>query len=75
MREISLPIYSTKENSGGKTSAPIGTWDVILEIMTEQRTDRPTDRPTDMRVHRKVYLPIKTMLNACICNYSKGRDG
>ena len=29
------------------TSAPIGTFEVIIEIMTDHRNDRPTDRQTD----------------------------
>ena len=29
------------------TSAPIGAWEVNLEIMTDQQTDQWTDRPID----------------------------
>ena len=34
------------------TSAPIGAWEVNLEIMTDQQTD--------MRTHREVTLPFRS---------------
>ena len=30
-----------------ETSAPIGAWEVNLEIMTDKPTDQPPNRPTD----------------------------
>ena len=41
------------------TSAPIGAWEVKLEIMTDRPTHRPTDRHTDMRGYREVSLPVR----------------
>ena len=40
----------------GKTSAPIGAWEVKLQIMTDQPTVQPT--VTDRPGHREVSLPI-----------------
>ena len=34
-----------------KASAPIGAWEVKLEIMTDRQTDRQTNHPTDRRTH------------------------
>ena len=42
-----------------QTSAPIGAWEVKLEIMTDRPTHRPTDRHTDMRGYREVSLPVR----------------
>ena len=45
-----------------QTSAPIGAWEVKLEIMTDRPTHRPTDRHTDMRGYREVSLPVRYTL-------------
>ena len=51
---IYVHIYPIKIGIGGRlcgiqliTRAPIGAWEVKLEIMTYQLTNLPTDRPTD----------------------------
>ena len=58
--EIDISVYRMPSTNWltKETSAPIGAWEVNLEIMTDRQTDRqptnrPSDRQTDTRKHRE----------------------
>ena len=60
----------------GNTSAPIGAWEVKLEIMTESPTDQPTDRQGHRKVSKKVLQgTILVLSNIISVNCYYGRTG
>ena len=64
--------FCEKKLINNKTSAPIGAWEVKLEIM---KTNRPTDRHTDSRDHREGPFPNNTYkVDKIICPEKPGNE-